>query len=107
LISLRKKQSLLVKCLGLLINYAYSKGWELTLADGLRRDEKGHMAGSLHYIGLAQDLNLFIADVFITDGSRPEWKELAEYWESLDPLCSSGYWFQDANHFSIRHGGKR
>jgi hypothetical protein len=107
LISLRKKQSLLVKCLGLLINYAYSKGWELTLADGLRKDCKGHMPGSLHYIGLAQDLNLFIDDEWVSDGSRPEWKELAEYWESLDPLCAAGYRFQDANHFSIEHEGRR
>lgn len=118
-LTLRKKQSLFVELLAKLIQFIYShEGWELTLGEGFRPDKKGHMEGSLHYIRLAQDLNLFIFGKWIQNGKDPAWLEIGEYWESLHYLCRWGGRFgskdteilrftgKDSNHFSIAHGGK-
>jgi hypothetical protein len=120
--SLRQKQSLLVKCLEQLFRYAHSQGYEFTLGDAgsppARRvrlpdgrvdicTDLEHMDGSLHYSRLAIDLNLFVNGRYVTSSSSPAWKELGLFWESLDPDCSWGGRFSDANHFSIAHGGKR
>ena len=104
--TLLHKQQAFTRMLGQLIGFAYSQGYALTLGDGYRPDRKGHMSGSLHYERLAQDLNLFIDGEWISDGSHPAWKVLSDFWKGLDPLCAAGIDFGDANHFSIRHGGK-
>lgn len=115
--SLREKQSLLVKCLGKFIDYATSQGYELTLGEsyittprktrnGLVMEDGVHMPGSLHYVRLALDINLFVNGEYITDGSHPAWLELGAFWESLDPLCRWGGRFRDANHLSLAHGGR-
>lgn len=106
--SLLEKQWLFTECLGKLIAHTYSKGWKLSLGDGYRPDQKGHMKGSLHYSRLAQDLNLFVGGVWITK-DHPAWHELGRFWLSLDPLCAWGGEFQsvDLNHFSVEHDGKR
>lgn len=103
--TLREKQSLFISRLAKLIVWINRQGWDLTLGDGLRRDEKGHMPGSLHYIGLAQDLNLFIEGKWIRDGAHPAWKSIGLKWEEL-----GGTWggrFGDSNHFSQAHDGKK
>lgn len=104
--TLREKQSLFVRLIGLLIHYVYERGYELTFAEGYDDDGKGHMPGSLHYSRLALDLNLFVNDEWISDGSHPVWTEIGEFWESLHPLCRWGGRFEDANHFSITHWGR-
>ncbi len=107
-LGLRARQSLLVKCLGLLIQYATEQGYELTLADGLRRDGQGHRPASLHYLALAQDLNLFVRGEWVTDGAHPAWRDLGGFWLSLDPLCRWGGNFEavDSNHFSVEWQGR-
>lgn len=65
-----------------------------------------HMRGSLHYQRCAIDLNLFVDGEYISDGSHPAYRELGAFWKSLDDLCAWGGDFGDANHFSIRDGGK-
>lgn len=104
---LRKKQSLHVQLFAKLIHKAYDEGWELTWGDAARIDRRGHMPGSLHYSRLAVDVNLFVDGEWISDGSHPAWEVLGEFWESLHPLCAWGGRFGDANHFSIKHGGRR
>ena len=115
--NLRRKQSLLVKCLGKLINYAYERGYELTLGEGYvqspRKTREGqfvadgvHMPSSLHYVKLAQDLNLFVDGHYVSDGEHFAWVDLGNYWESLDPACAWGGRFKDANHVSVTFGGK-
>lgn len=109
-----------MKCLGKLITYAYSKGYEFTLAEGYVGDsinkpseDTPHLRHGAHFNRLGIDLNLFIAGVWITNGSHPAWADLAAYWEGLDPLCRSGYNFKDnsgkprrdSNHFSLFHEG--
>ena len=121
--TLRAKQSAFAKALGQLITYAYAQGYELTMADGsvdpVRRyrtkagamvygEDANHMAKSLHYIRLAQDINLFLESKWITDGGHPAWTVLGTYWEALHPDAAWGGRFAsvDSNHFSFRHGGK-
>ena len=75
-VTLRQRQSLLVACLAQLYRYAGEHGYELTLGEGYiqspRKARDGttftdgvHMQSSLHYVRLAQDLNLFINGLFI------------------------------------------
>jgi hypothetical protein len=119
---LRKRQALLVKCLGELIQYATSQGHELTLGEayiqtprktraGRIVDDGVHMPSSLHYRRLAIDLNLFVRKSggsweYITDSQDPVWYDLGTFWETLDPLCRWGGRFDDANHVSIAYGGR-
>lgn len=119
--TLREKQSLFARLIAHLISHIFERGWEVTLGDGHVEAGKGHMPNSNHYIRLAQDLNLFIYGVWITDGMAPEWLELGEFWESLHPLCRWGGRFgggkapheqggrftgSDSNHFSMYHNGR-
>lgn len=114
---LRRRQVLLVKSLGRLIRYADERGYELTLGEAyvqqLRPSREGvfyndavHMEGSLHYSRLAIDLNLFVAGKYVSDGEHFGWVDLADFWQSIDPLCRSGRFFGDANHCSVTFGGK-
>jgi hypothetical protein len=95
-----------------LIIWAYEHGYELTFGDAYR-DPRLHGAvgtklgygavSSCHKIRLAVDLNLFKDGVYMqaTEDHAP----LGEYWESI-----GGSWggrFQDGNHYSLEHEGKR
>lgn len=104
--SLRDKQALFARLLGLLIKEAYARGFELTLGEGWRPPEMvkiyaddGRGSGrSLHPDRLAQDLNLF------KDGV---WLKSTEWWERLNPLCRWGGRFGDGNHYSVEHEGRK
>jgi hypothetical protein len=65
------------------------------------------MAGSLHYIRLAQDLNLFVNGKW-QKSDCPEWRSIGNKWESLDPMARWGGRFKsvDLNHFSFEHEGR-
>lgn len=65
------------------------------------------MAGSLHYEKLAQDLNLFVNDVYQAKDCK-EWQWIGAYWKSLHPLCRWGGDFAsvDLNHVSLTWEGK-
>jgi len=82
----REKQSKFVRMLALLFLYAYEKGYELTLGDALAKT--GHMKNSLHYIGLAIDLNLFKDGKYLKD--TEDHRFLGEFWESLGNGASWG-----------------
>jgi hypothetical protein len=97
--SLRQKQSRFVKMIGALICHAYTIGYELTFPP----ENMKHMDGSLHDIGLAKDFNLFSRGKWLqsTEAHLP----LGEYWESL-----GGTWggrFNDGNHYSLEHNGRK
>ncbi len=112
--SLLKKQQRFISCIGKLINYADSKGYGLTAGDAYR-DPRVHgqfkekasysSAKSVHKIRLAEDFNLIIDGVYITNGHHSAYLDLGEYWESLDPDARWGGRFNDANHFSFEHWG--
>lgn len=99
--TLRQKQSKFARMIADLIIFAYDNGYEITLGHG--RVESGHMDNSLHYIGLAQDINLFKDGQYLTKTEDHE--PLGLYWESI-----GGSWggrFDDGNHYSLKHNGRQ
>jgi hypothetical protein len=99
----RQKQSKFVEMVGRLIAFAYANGYELTFGEAYDDDGVGHMKGSLHYIRMAIDLNLFKDGVWLktTEDHLP----LGEFWESI-----GGSWggrFGDGNHYSLVHEGRK
>lgn len=71
------------------------------------REQYHHMPGSLHYLGLANDLALYINGVY--QDSTEAYIRLGAAWKALDQDCRWGGDFQkakDGNHFSISYGGK-
>ena len=109
---LGEKQRKFTHMIAQLINWAYANGYELTVGDAYRDPRVfgalGHSMGygrssSLHKQRLAMDLNLFIGGVYqtTTEAHAP----LGAYWESI-----GGSWggkFQDGNHYSLAHQGRR
>jgi hypothetical protein len=112
--TLREKQSRFVHLAGLLIEYAYAHGFEITFGEAYRTPEQAALnaqtgagiVNSLHTQRLAIDLLLFRDGKYLTDSA--DYRPLGEYWESLAPDCAWGGRFNrpDGNHFSIRHGGR-
>ena len=99
--TLRQKQSAFVRMVGQLIARATALGYDLTFGDAYATT--GHKPRSLHYERLAIDLNLFKDGKFLdkSEDHRP----LGEYWESL-----GGSWggrFNDGNHYSLEHEGRK
>ena len=95
--SLRNQQSEFTKALGLLIIYAYSLGYELTLGDTYPGKFK-HIKGSFHEKGLAIDLNLFKDGEYLKN-----WKDylpLGIYWERLGGSWGGYFKNRDGCHFS-------
>lgn len=110
--TLGQKQRKFTRLIGLLIEYAYQQGYELTVGDAYRdprlhgavgvKAGYGH-AKSVHKQRLAMDFNLFKDGVYLTKTS--DYTLLGEYWESL-----GGSWggrFNDGNHFSLEHEGMK
>lgn len=62
------------------------------MADGV------HKVNSFHYKKLAQDLNLFVANKWVTDGNHPAWLAIAARWKELG---GSGCYAKDRNHLSF------
>lgn len=98
-----------------LILHAKSLGYELALAEGMDRiAEKDpttdHMKGSLHEIGLAQDLDLYINGMYMKD--TEDHAALGLWWEDYGiahglPLAWGGNFKRaDGNHYSLRWMGK-
>lgn len=65
-----------------------------------------HMRGSLHYLGLANDLALYVNGKYQT--TTEAYAEMGAFWLSLDIDNRWGGTFKkaDGNHFSITYGGK-
>jgi hypothetical protein len=97
--TLREKQSKFAVMVAELILFAVARGYEVTFCP----EHEKHMKNSLHYIGLAKDINLFKDGKYLskTEDHAP----LGEYWESI-----GGTWggrFKDGNHYSMEHGGRK
>lgn len=109
--TLRQKQSLFVRKINLLINYAHEMGYELTFGDAARSQEEASRLGfpnSNHVRRLAVDFNLFRNGRYLT--STEAHKPLGEFWESLstdEVECCWGGRFEDGNHYSFKHGNVR
>lgn len=110
--TLGQKQRKLTRMIAQLIIFAYDSGYELTFGDAYR-DPRVHgevgqkksysAANSVHKERLAVDFNLFKDGRFLT--STEDHLPLGLYWESL-----GGSWggrFNDGNHYSLEHGGRK
>jgi len=110
--SLGNKQRQFTRMVGLLIEWAYQNGYELTFGDAYRDprvfgpvgEKKGYgRSKSNHKVRLAVDFNLFKDGRYLT--ATEDHRPLGEYWESI-----GGAWggrFNDGNHYSLEHQGRR
>jgi len=96
-----EKQNKFAGMVAQLIQYIQQNGYWVTLGDAYAKS--GHSHNSLHYIRLAIDINLFKNKVYLKNTA--DYKQIGEYWESI-----GGSWggrFNDGNHFSLEHEGKK
>jgi hypothetical protein len=104
--SLTDKQARFTKMIALLIQFADLQGLSLTFGDAYRDPVATYPYGrknSLHKRRLAVDFNLFRDGKYLT--STEDYTILGEYWESI-----GGTWggrFDDGNHFSLAHNGRK
>ena len=108
------KQRIFTRNIGLLIEFAYENGYQLTFGDAFRDPRLhgkvgvkmgyGH-AKSNHKNRLAVDFNLFKDGKYLT--KTEDHKELGMYWEALNPDNRWGGHFDDGNHYSMEHQGIR
>jgi len=98
------KRALFTVCVADLINFMIGKGYTPLLGkDGLK-----HMKNSLHYDGLAVDIDLIKDGQYLPN--TEDHKQFGEYWKSLDPDCCWGGDFKgnpDGNHYSIKYQGRK
>jgi hypothetical protein len=125
--SLREARVQFTKALCQLILWCFEQGLEIAQDESrvtFRRkvrskdgkvffaDDAAHMADSLHYLGLASDVNLYIGSNWISDGGHVAWKRIGEHWEQMGkdlglPLTWGGrFKAVDSNHFSLAFGGR-
>lgn len=117
---LQQARCLFTECLADLVIYAtQTLGWNVAFDEGMERltdkdPTSDHMKGSLHHVGLAQDLLLFIDNVYQKNSEA--YLPLGEYWEQLGrtrwiPLRWGGRFMKDGvpapdgNHFSFEWNG--
>ena len=101
--TLRQKQSRFVRMVGLLIDYAYLQGFELTFGDAYALT--GHKENSLHGKRLAIDLNLFRNGEYLT--TTEAHLPLGEFWERIGGTWGGRFSTPDGNHYSLEHEGIR
>jgi hypothetical protein len=92
--------------IAMLISWAFAQGFKVTFGESFNAAGTGHMKDSLHYIRLAQDLNLFKDGVYLTKSE--DYKRLGEAWKAFNPLNRWGGDFKspDGNHFSMIFEGR-
>lgn len=117
--TLGQKQRQFTWMIAELITWAYANGYELTFGDAYRDPRAFGTMGeakidsngkrvygrikSNHKVRLAIDLNLFKDGVYLT--STQDHEPLGLKWESM-----GGSWggrFNDGNHYSLEHEGRR
>ena len=112
--TLGQKQRLFTHHIGLLIQYAYGCGFELTVGDAYRDPRVFGAVGakqgygrreSNHKVRLAMDFNLFKDGKYLD--KTEDHRKLGEFWESLSPMCVWGGHFNDGNHYSFEHKGNK
>lgn len=109
--TLGEKQRKFTRMVADLIVFAYDLGYELTFAEAYRTPEQAALnakagkgiSSSLHLDRLAVDFNLFRNGKYLT--KTEDHRALGEFWESI-----GGTWggrFNDGNHYSLSHGGRK
>lgn len=106
--TLGEKQREFSRHVALLILKAYELGYEITFGEAWRSPEEATRRGfpnSLHRDRLAIDLNLFKDGVYLT--KTEDHRELGEWWEKQHELACWGGRFNDGNHYSFTHNGRK
>lgn len=109
--TLSQKQQHFTRMVGQLIDFATRSGYALTFGEAYRTPEQAVLnakkgtgiARSLHCDRLAIDLNAFHLGNYLT--KTEDYKPLGAFWESI-----GGTWggrFNDGNHFSLEHEGRK
>ena len=107
-----EKQFEFSKMLAELILYINTCGYTVTMGDAYVPEDsyiihedgsikRVHKINSLHYLRLAQDINLFKDGKYLT--KTKDHLPFVEYWEEM-----GGTWggrFNDGNHYSLEHNG--
>lgn len=111
---LGNKQRLFASMIPRLIDKAHELGFTVTLGDAYRDkrvfgevgESKGYGAAlSCHKSRLAIDLNLFKDGKYLT--SSDDHLPLGEWWEQQHELACWGGRFNDGNHYSFTHDGRK
>ena len=100
---LGKKQELFAILYSQHIVWLYEQGYKVRMGDVFAHD--GHSKNSNHYLKLAGDINLFKDGDFLT--ATEDHRKSGEMWESRHELCAWGGRFNDGNHYSLEHNGRR
>src|SRR5690348_6408121 len=116
MISLRDKQAAFAVLVAKLILEADRGGCQVTFGEAWRPPETAELyakqgkgiQNSLHTQRLAIDLNLFKDGVYM--GRSESYEPLGVWWEgqsTTEIQCCWGGRFNDGNHFSVSHGGRK
>jgi hypothetical protein len=108
------KQKLFMRQVPRLIDKAHDLGFEVTLGDGYRDPRSHGQIGeriaygapySCHKSRLAIDLNLFLNGEYLKH--TEDHRALGEWWEAQNPDNCWGGRFNDGNHYSMTHEGRK
>ena len=102
--TLREKRVAFTLAIGKLILWANESGQPEV---AIRRDGLKHMENSLHYCGLAVDLDAYRGGQYLT--ATEDYTALGDHWKTLHPLARWGGDFtnKDGCHFSFEHEGRK
>lgn len=107
---LNEKQIKFAQLVSQLIAKAFDLGYGVTLGDAYRDPRCPYGSEvSLHRERLAIDLNLFtkITGEWKFLDKTEDHRVLGIWWENLDPDCAWGGRFNDGNHYSLKHEGRK
>jgi len=98
---LGEKRKLGTRCLCLLLEKMLDEGYEPMMGkDGLK-----HMKNSLHFEGLAWDIDLTKDGEYLK--GTEDHQIFGEFWEGLNSDCRWGGRFSDGNHYSVTYQGRK
>jgi hypothetical protein len=109
-----EKQELFAKLIAEHILWLYEQGYKIRIGDVFRDPRAFGAVGesgpygskySMHKDKCAADLNLFKDGEYLT--STEDHLASGRMWESRHPLCCWGGRFDDGNHYSITHEGRK
>lgn len=119
--TLREQRCLFTRLLASLIKHAFELGYEVSLEEVMRSKVQAQansasgagISNSLHTIGLAADMNLYINGDW--QQSSEAHRQLGAYWKSLHKLARWGGDFRDSqgrpksdgNHYSLEWQGRK
>jgi len=100
---LGNRRKLFTKCFTKLLAKMIEDGYEPMIG----KEGEKHMLLSLHYEGLAKDIDLTKGGILLD--KTEDHAAFGAFWESLSPLCAWGGRFStpDGRHYSIIYGGRK